>query len=270
MSALVDRIKLISAYADELVRRGASERVGPVDRDVLFLLDGVGGLQAGPLLARRALRLEGLICGTILYSWQYGVPGEIWTDLMWLRRNRVVAAKLTRKLLAFRRSNPETRIHMLAFSGGAGIAVFACEQLDGRSLIDTLILAGPALSPDYNLGRALRAVTRCYALISHRDTWILGVGTRLFGTIDRFHCAAAGKVGFRIPAGLSSEDSQAYNRLREIPWSPALGRLGHHGGHTSWASVAFLRRHLPSMLDGSPALPSHELIGSAIADHRSS
>ena len=85
------------------------------------------------------------------------------------------------------------------------------------------------------------------------------VGTRLFGTIDRFHCAAAGQVGFRIPAGLSAEDLQAYDRFREIPWSPALGRLGHHGGHTSWASVAFLRRHLPSMLEGGPALPVHEL-----------
>lgn len=259
MGVLADRIKIVSAYVDELVRRGASERVGPVNREVLFLLDGVGGLQAGPLLARRALRLEGHRCGTILYSWQYGVPGEIWTDLMWFRRNRVVAAKLTRKLLAFRRANPETKIHMLAFSGGAGIAVFACEQLDGRPLIDTLILAGPALAPAYNLGRALRAVNRCYALISHRDKWILGVGTRLFGTIDRFHCAAAGQVGFRIPAGLSAEDSQAYDRFREIPWSPALGRLGHHGGHTSWASVAFLRRHLPTLLEGSPALPVHEL-----------
>lgn len=259
MGVLADRIKIVSAYVEELVRRGTPECVGPVGREVLFLLDGVGGLQAGPLLARRALRLEGHLCGTILYSWQYGVPGEIWTDLMWLRRNRVVAAKLTRKLLGFRRSNPETRINMLAFSGGAGIAVFACEQLDGRPLIDTLILAGPALAPDYNLGRALRAVKRCYALVSHRDTWILGVGTRLFGTIDRFHGDAAGQVGFKIPAGLSPEDSQAYGRLREIPWLPALGGLGHHGGHTSWASVAFLRRHLPTMLEGSPALPVHEL-----------
>lgn len=259
MGILVDRVKVITAYVDERVRRGLPEVVGPVDREVLFLVDGVGGLQAGPLMARRALRQEEYPFGTFLYKWQFGLTGEIWTDLMWLRRNRVMGARLARKLLAFRRTHPETRIHLLAFSGGAGIAVFACERLRGRTPIDMLILAGPAISPDYNMAAALRAVKRCYALISPRDTWILGVGTRIFGTVDRCFGPAAGQVGFRIPRGIPHEDRQVYQRLREIPWSPVLRKLEHHGGHTSWASVAFLRRHLLAMLQGEPLLPSREV-----------
>jgi hypothetical protein len=255
MGILVERIRLLSACADELVRFGLPEVTGPVDREVLFLVDGVGGFQAAPLMVRRALRKEGVTLGTVLFVWQYGLVGEVWTDLMWLRRNRVMGARLARKLLAFRRAHPRTVIHLVAFSGGAGIAVFACERLRGRRIIDTLILACPALSPAYNLGPALQEVHRCYALVSERDILILGLGTRIFGTIDRRFLASAGKVGFCIPGGIPPQNLRAYQRLLEVPWSPSFTRDGHYGGHTSWAGETFLRRHLPGMLRGEPDLP---------------
>ncbi len=260
MGVIFNRVRVITTYLSERSRYGLPEAAGPLDREVLFLLDGVGGLQAGPLMVRRALRnTDAGTLGTILFTWQYGVPGEIWTDLMWLRRNRVMGAKLAAKLLAFRRTHPKTVIHVVAFSGGAGIAVFACERLRGPRLIETLILACPALSPAYNLGPALQAVERCYALVSHRDTWILGFGTGIFGTVDRCFSSAAGQLGFRIPVGISPEDACAYERLREIRWSPVLGQVGHHGGHTGWAGTAFLRRFLPEMLRGEVSVPLHKV-----------
>ena len=260
MGVLVDRARVITTYLNERARYGLQEASGPLGREVLFLLDGVGGLQAGPLMVRRALRSTDLsTLGTILFAWQYGVPGEIWTDLMWLRRNRLMGAKLARRLLDFRRTHPETRIHVVAFSGGAGVAVFACERLRGRRLVETLILACPALSSAYNLGPALQAVGRCYALVSHRDTWILGLGTVIFGTVDRRFSSAAGQLGFRIPTGISAKDTHAYERLREIRWSPVLRGVGHYGGHTGWASPAFLQRYLPEMLRGEVSLPLHRV-----------
>lgn len=260
MGVLADRARVITTYLSERARYGMPEASGPLGREVLFLLDGVGGLQAGPLMVRRALRnSDASTLGTILFTWQYGVPGEIWTDLMWVRRNRLMGAKLARRLLAFRRTHPEARIHVVAFSGGAGVAVFACERLRGRRLMETLVLACPALSPAYNLGPALQAVGRCYALVSHRDTWILGFGTVIFGTVDRRFSPAAGQLGFRTPTGISTEDARAYERLREIRWSPALRRVGHHGGHTGWAGTAFLQRYLPEMLRGEVSLPLHRV-----------
>jgi hypothetical protein len=243
----------------ERVRHGAPELVGTIGDEVLFILDGVGGFQWGPLMVRRALRLEREALATVLHRWQYGLPGEIWTDLMWLRRNRVMGAKLARRLLAFRRTYPDTRIHLLGYSGGAGIAVFACEALRARRIIETLMLPCPALSSSYNLGPALRATIRCYALISRKDRGILGLGTRVFGTTDRRFEAAAGMTGFRIPAEASAEDRAAYDRLREIHWSPALKALGHHGGHTGWLSVPLLRKHLLPILRGHPLLPTTEV-----------
>ena len=271
MEPLIDRARLISRYFVDLVRHGLPEMTGRVDREALFILDGVGRFQAAPLMVRRALREEGSTLGTVLVDWQFGLPGEIWTDLMWLRRNRLMGLRLARRLRTFRRDHPQTTIHLLAFSGGAGTALFACERLqearrrsaacsptgEDRPFIETLVLACPAVSATYNLGAALRAVQRCYALVSRRDTLILGLGTSVFGTTDRCFASAAGRVGFRLPSPLSDEDARAYRKLSEIRWSPAFKREGHYGGHTGPANVRFLRRHLLPLLHGDPRLPVH-------------
>ncbi len=259
MGFFVDRVAIVAQCMTERFRYGLPEVVGPVEQEVLFILDGVGGFQFGPLLVRRALREQHSSMATVFYDWQFGLTGEIWTDLVWLRRNRLMAARLARKLLAFRRAHPRTVIHLLAFSGGAGIALFACERLSGRRVIETLALAGPAVSPQYNLAPALQAVRRCYALVSRRDRWILGIGTRVFGTTDRKYSPSAGMLGFSMPAGLSQEDLEAYQRCREIRWSPSLRRDGHRGGHTAWVSLPFLRNHLLPILRGEPRLPVHAI-----------
>lgn len=276
MGFFLTRLKLITTCAFELARFGLPEQTGQMDREVVFIVDGVGGFQAAPLMVRRALRAEGSELGTVLFTWHYGLPGEIWTDLMWHRRNRLMGAKLARRLQAFRRRRQGTVIHLLAVSAGAGIAVFACEQLsriqcrrnrgggpqdpDGAPpVIETLILACPAISPTYNLAPALRAVKRCYALVSHRDTFILGLGTRIFGTVDRRFAPAAGLAGFRLPPDLSHKDADAYRRLAEIRWAPTLRREGHDGGHAGWIAVPLLRRHLLDILRGDPRLPAHPL-----------
>jgi len=251
MGALTDRIRVITvAYADRL-RRGLPIVEGPLDRDVIFILDGVGGFQFTPVMIRRAIRSEGAPIGTVVVKWQYGLVGEIWTDLIWLRRNRVVAARLARQLLAFRRAHPAARIHLFGYSGGAGVAVMACEALRSRRIIDQLVLMAPALSPAYNLAPALSAVGRCTAFVSARDNMLLGPGTRLFGTIDRRRTRAAGMVGFTIPADASPGERAAYERFAQVRWTPAFRALAVSGGHIGWLSEAFMRSVVvPLLLDG--------------------
>lgn len=252
---LTERAAFIATYFAERFRQGLPEVVGATDREVVFIVDGVGGFQAAPLMVRRALREEGYDLGTIFFDWQFGLWGEIWTDLMWLRRNRLMGAKLARKIATFCREHPKTRVHLFAVSAGTGVAVFALETLPRRELIDTVVLACPALSPTYNLAAALRPVRRCYALISARDRVVLGLGTRLFGTVDRSFARAAGLVGFQRPEGLSAADADAYEKMGAIHWSPQLRAVGHYGGHTGWVNIAFLRHHLLPMLRGDPLLP---------------
>lgn len=259
MGFLVTRAKLIAVYTAELLRHGLPEAVGPVDREAIWILDGVGGFQFMPLLIRRVIREENWPIGTLWYRWQCGLPVEIWTDLMWHSRNRRQAKCLADSILRFRENHPAARVHIVAYSGGCGIAVFACEKLAPHAAVDTMVLACPAISPTYNLAPALRAVNRCYALISRRDNVILGAGTTVFGTVDRRFTCAAGMTGFLRPRDLGAAEAAEYDKLRQIEWSADLRRYGHRGGHTGWANLPFLREHLLPLLRGEPKLPLREV-----------
>lgn len=251
---VTSRVSLVWRLIDEVIRHGAAETSGLLDQEVLFLVDGAGRFQAGALMARRALRGQDAKIGTVLYDWQTPIIGEVLSDLMWYRRNRLKGSQLARKLLTFRRRHPHVRIHLLAFSGGAGIATFALGRLRREGIVETLVLACPALSPNYNLGPALQSVRRCYVLTSHKDRFILGFCTTLFGTTDRKHTASGGRVGFQKPRALAEADERAYEKYREVRWTPELVELEHYGGHPGWASEPLLKLHLIPLLRGQPLL----------------
>ncbi len=257
MGAIITRVDALYHYVLEQAKYGHPEAVGCPAPETLIVLDGVGGLLFGPLMVRRALRQAGYEAATIIFDWHRGFRGDVLCDLMMLRRNKLEAARLVRRIRAVRRENPETTIHLIGFSGGGGIAAFAAERLPCEGLIDTLILLAPALSPTYNLAPALCHVRRCYVTTSPRDVFLLGVGTGIFGTIDRKHSRGAGLTGFHMLPDIRPEETQLYQRLRQIQWTPELKADGHHGGHTAWATVGYLRKHLPAMLQDEPLTPFH-------------
>lgn len=238
-------------YARERAARHAPTLEGDPANGVVFLLDGIGGLLIGPLVARIGFREAGLPCATYVFDWHSGPRGELLGDLIRLRRARYQAARLARLIRAFRRTHAQIPIHILAFSGGTGVAVFAAERLGPRTQIDTMILACPALSPDYPLTPALRNVERCIALVSRKDYGFLGVGTCLLGTIDRRFVRSAGLVGFRSPRVVAPDDAEQYGKLRQVFWTPELGSLGHTGHHMGWAGRAYTREHIARWLNGA-------------------
>ncbi len=268
MGIISTRIQAVSAYLSERLRHGLPIRQGQLDQEILVIVDGVGGFQFAPVLIRRMLRQTNATMGTVYFPWQFGLVGEIFTDLMWLRRNRMMGAKLAEQLLQLRQEFPETKIHVIAYSGGVGISVFALEYLSVPTIVESLIMACPALSPSYNLAPALRNVNRAYALISAADYGILGAGTTVLGTTDRKHCAAAGLRGFQIPDHASTDDLAEYAKLKEIRWDKSQRALGHSGGHTGWASGKWLARHLRPIVEGGPLLPGYDVCGLRESHHR--
>jgi len=257
MGPIVNRASALYHYALEQAKHGHPEVVGSPAPQTLIVLDGVGGLLFGPLMVRRAMRLAGCRAATIIFDWHRSFRGDLLCDLMMLNRNKLEAARLVRRILAIRREDPDTEIHLIGFSGGGGIAVFAAERLPREGLIDTLVLLAPALSPTYDLTGALRRVRRCYVTTSPRDVFLLGIGTGIFGTIDRKRTRGAGLTGFLRPPDITSNQVHLYDRLRQIRWTRELKADGHHGGHTAWASVRYLRRHLPALLHDKPLTPFH-------------
>jgi len=79
---------------------------------------------------------------------------------------------------------------------------------------------------------------------------ILGLGTRLFGTIDRVRTVGAGLVGFKIPADDAQNANQncAYRKLRQIRWHPRMAATGYFGGHLGPDCPLFLRKYVVPLL----------------------
>ncbi len=251
MGYFASRAGMFIDYARERATRHAPALVGDPAEGVVFVLDGIGGILMGPLIARIGFREAGLKYATYVFDWHTGPRGEMLGDLMRLRHARFQGARLARLIRAFHRAHPASPLHVLAFSGGTGVAVFAAERLGRRARLNTMVLACSALSPDYPLTPALRNVDRCIAMVSRKDYGFLGLGTCLFGTIDRRFGRSAGLVGFRTPRVRHADDAQQYQKLHQVFWTPQLARLGHTGHHMGWASRAYVREHIARWLNGS-------------------
>lgn len=221
----------------------------PNARGRVLVLGGVGrfdllgvGLQYAAGAARLTFSVE-------IFPWGHGF-GRWYSDLTRVDSRDRDAERLAQEIRRYRSDRPGSPVFVVAQSAGAGIAVQALEQLDVDT-VERVILLAPALSPAYDLSRALRAVRHEMVVFwSPVDVIILGVGTRLFGTIDRVRSIGAGLVGFRIPASDQPIDDRTrqYGKLRQVRWSPAMMTLGHFGGHFGADGPRFLRKYVVPLL----------------------
>jgi hypothetical protein len=183
-------------------------------RSCAFVLvaDGVGGLDLRGTALRYVLGAEGLSYAFHVFPWGHGF-GRWFADLIDVPNRDGQAAQLAAAVSRFRARQTDVPVFLAAKSGGSGVVIKALEQLDEGSVERTILLA-PALSPDYDLTAALRALSPdMVGFWSPFEVFLLGVGTRVFGTADRVKTASAGMVGFRVPP---------YSRgLRPIPSAPA-------------------------------------------------
>ncbi len=192
--------------------------------------------------------LDGGVQGQIrVFNWGLPFPGGYLANLTRIDRNRRRARDLAQQIIAYQDAFPGRPVHLVAQSGGAGVAVFAAEALPEGRTIDGVVLLGGALSPTYNLAPALRR-TRKGLLNSYscRDTIILNWGTRLFGTTDRQFTRAAGCTGFREPADLHETERRLYReKLHQLPWCEEMAETCHHwGGHIASGGELFLSKHI--------------------------
>ena len=198
--------------------------------------------------------LDGGVPGQIrVFNWGLPFPGGYLANLTRIDRNRRRAKDLAEEIAAYQDAYPGRPVHLVAQSGGAGIALFAAEALPEGRMVDGIVLLGGAVSPTYNLARVL-AKTRKGVLNSHscKDTIILNWGTRIFGTTDRQFTRAAGCMGFDEPEGLTEADRELYRgKLQQLPWCEAMADNCHHwGGHIASGGELFLSKHIAPWIVG--------------------
>lgn len=213
---------------------------------VLIHCPGIAGEMP---IDRRLVR--GLIQGGIakkaeIFDWTGPYRGFL--ALGKLDHNKQQAKILSDKIAAIYRQDPRTPIILTSHSGGTGIAVWALEQLPADVKVDRLLMLASALSPGYDLKRALSHVGRAVSLYSEYDDVVLGTGTRTFGTIDRVKTRAAGLVGFE----------GVYANLEQIPYDPAWIKIGNPGDHIGAMDDQFAEQVLsPLLRDNTRAAAGH-------------
>ncbi|MGE5608088.1 MAG: hypothetical protein ACM359_02435 [Bacillota bacterium] len=219
----------------------------------LLHLNGIGGERSCDHWLLNGLRQGGFNAEVEVYDWTAGRVGI--EALQGQELHSAQSRKVAEKLTAFARQHPNRPIYITSHSGGCGVAVWALEQLPENVKINTLVMFAPALSPNYDLSKALSHVTdRAYVFSSPHDTIVLGTGTKLFGTIDGLKVEAAGLNGFIQP---DQADPAQYKKLSPHPYNKQwLAKYGNAGSHICALRPLFAREYVATLL----------LTGSAPAD----
>lgn len=225
---------------------------------LVVVADGVGGFDLCGTALRYVLGAERLPYALKVVNWGHGF-GRWHSDLTNEANRDAHGRKVADLVHEFRRQYPGVPAFLIGKSGGSGVIVKALEHLE-EDTIDRVILLAPALAPGYDLTRALRAVRQEMVVFwSPLDVFILGAGTKVFGTIDRVKSVSAGLVGFRVPAEPSAEQAAGYAKLRQVRWRADMMPAGNLGGHVGPDAPAFLRKYVVPLLraEGDPVGAIH-------------
>ncbi|HXE52834.1 MAG TPA: hypothetical protein VN541_07470 [Tepidisphaeraceae bacterium] len=179
-----------------------------------------------------------------IYDWTEKDPGL--DALLAYKRNQEEAAKVAKLIEKRLEKDPFLKITLTAHSGGTGIAVWALERLPDKVQIQTLVLLASALSPGYDLSRALSHVHgKAFVFYSKNDQLVLGAGTRLFGTIDGVKSDSAGLVSFHMPP---DADKAEYEKLDQKPYDRSWIAFSNIGNHVGCMSRPFACNVLAPLL----------------------
>jgi pimeloyl-ACP methyl ester carboxylesterase len=210
----------------------------------LLELPGIGGDLPLDRWWMSGLRDGGVDADMELYDWteHLGWIGA----LQAYQHNKDEAQKVADRIAGRERADPTQPVLLTAESGGTGVALWALERLPDGVQVDSVVLIAPAVSPGYDMTRALRHVrSRMYVLTSPLDLLILGAGTTVFGTTDGVRSAAAGQRTFQRPAGA---DPLQYEKVTTMPWRLQWAIYGDFGGHVGAVSPLFARDVLAPIL----------------------
>jgi hypothetical protein len=244
---MLRRLSLLLVLVCSLVGRPALAEP-PADRPGLVLVvGGIGGIDlVGPAL-RMSLPHVGLRHEVRNFVWTHGT-GQFFKDLQDAPHVLHKAEELADEIRRAKEADPERPIYLIGKSGGAGVSLLAAELLPPETL-ERIILLSAAVAPNYDLRPALRAAKgELVSFYSPCDWLVLGWGTRQFGTIDRIHGPSAGLCGFIKPSDLRPEDQLLYQRVVQVPWSPAMICEGYGGGHFGTSFPGFVGKEVAPWL----------------------
>lgn len=225
---------LLGALAGAACRAPDPSTAAQAECGMVWMFPGIEGGAWQMRAPIHGMRDAGVELAFSIYDWDR--PFQMLTNLIDEPGNRVSAARVADQIAEYRGTHPDAPIHLVGYSGGGGLALMVAEVTPAEIGIENVILVQAAISPKYDLRPALGRVRgRIVNFFCPTDWLTLGMGTSLFGTIDRVNTPSAGLVGFAL--GNQLEPAQRA-RIVQTGWTLRQVREGHWGEHMG----AFTRR----------------------------
>jgi pimeloyl-ACP methyl ester carboxylesterase len=235
------------AHAGER-REVAMSAAASGEKGVVYLIDGVGGFGLAPKVMETALAEAGVPHELRNFYWSHGF-GRWHADLTDDENLRRKASELADSIMDLRTRSGRP-VYIVAKSGGTAIALSALAQLPAES-VERVVLLSSAVSPDYDLVPALRAVrVEVVSFWSPKDKFILGFGTSMFGTADGVMGNGAGLIGFRTPEQRCAADLAQYRKLRQVEWDESMRKTYNYGTHIGTSMPLFVRQYVAPLVGG--------------------
>lgn len=220
-----------------------------LDRGYTIVLPGIWGAQAVDYGIVKGLQDGDVQSAIELYDW---TSGPLWLvyNLRALEHNQGEAKKIAAKIVAYQDRYPGRPVHLVGYSGGAGLAVLTLEALPADRQVTDAILLAPTLASDYDLRPAIsRTTDGIRNFYSPLDIPVLMVLSTAFGTTEGQHTPAAGAIGFQALGKAGSEERRNYeSRVPQQSYNTAMLMDGHTGGHFGWTNRTFIARHVAPLL----------------------
>lgn len=212
----------------------------------VVMLPGVEGNQWQLSGTLDGLRDAGLAHGVEIISW--GTPPlHSLQNLTDLPANMKRAEERAARLTKLHHEQPDAPLTLVGFSGGGGLAILTVEALPDDIMLDRIILIAAAISNDYDLSKVFAHCKDKVINFHSRQDSIVGLGTSLFGTIDRKRSLSAGHSGFLNKEGKLLR----HDKLQQVSWEPAWRQYGHYGGHLGYLSRPWACHILAPQIDPS-------------------
>ena len=247
--------------------------ISQLEQGIIYMIPGIEGVNWLTRGSGQALRDGGVESAIYYYEWR--IPMGLLVNLVNYEGNLEEAAELAERIVAYQCEYPGRPVDMVSYSGGCGLTLMTLEALPEGVMVRNVILVQAAVDPKYDLREGLGHVEGKFVNFYSRWDWLfLGLGTSIFGTIDRHHTVSAGNRGFTlesldsrltdtpkrslaVPPKISTEEMAGAVRAAEElkakviqhRWDWGMLGTGHYGGHFPMGSYGWTKEYvLPYLL----------------------
>jgi pimeloyl-ACP methyl ester carboxylesterase len=218
-----------------------------LEHGLIIILPGIEGCSSVNDSIARGLVAGRLPHAVKIIDWRKYRP---WNPLhlAMQRHNRIQAKIVADSICDYQRDYPHQPVHLIGHSAGAGMALFILDALPDTHAVESVILMAAAVSRKFDIQPLLKHTRRgIWNFYSPLDLPTVGLGTIVFGTMDRRHAISAGAMGFRIEYETnSSSDAKPCQepKLHQIKFRTSMMKSWNFGGHFGSTNAVFVQRHV--------------------------